>query len=190
MPLLWCGTSTGRTFVHWALVQVQLGLFGFILFCLPPFWVGTENLASRRTGIQCESDWNQSKYVSVAVSNLKINVPCDQQCWVRQGVVSQHCTPSALRSAEGCSEPNWLLSQSNAQVFRRLTYQSEKGSVAFQEMPGFRGRSCRSRTCLLREIVTGLKHMHQEQGAEKCTNVLFIHSKPEQTSGSSAAWNT
>lgn len=119
----------------------------------------------------------------MVVSDLKINVPCDQQCWVQQGVASQHCALSALRGAELCSESNQLLSQSNAQDFRHLIYQSERGKVAFQEMPGFRGRSCSSRTCLLREIVTGLKHTYHQSRGLKNARVYFLliqnPSKPQ-----------
>lgn len=66
--------------------------------------------------------------------------------------------------------------------FRRLTCQSERGRVAFQDTPGFRGRSCGSRTRLLREITAWLQTHPSEQRAEKCMSVLFIHSNPKQTS--------
>lgn len=58
--------------------------------------------------------------------------------------------------------------------FRRWTRQSERGRAAFQEMPGFRGRSCRRRTHLLTEITARLQTHLSEQRAQKCISIFFI----------------
>lgn len=90
----------------------------FISFCFvfPPFGWGQKTQPPEEQEFSCESDRKQSKYVLLAVRDLKINVPCDEQCWVRRGVASPCRAPSALPSAEACCDPSCLLSQSNAEA--------------------------------------------------------------------------